>query len=173
MLLFIYVFHLHLQDGQYLRPSDPAYDQVLDSLAMVARHTPVPLLEALLRWRGKVRPHQHISTHVFMTTFLYVFYSKYIYIPCFAVNHQKGQMMHLHSRGRLLNIKSCLFHIISISFYQLFPLLLTSMPQFQQIINIDLLYIICIMCSRLDCIICSCMLSFVHSCARKYIFYLQ
>ncbi|OMO80204.1 protein furry-like protein [Corchorus olitorius] len=39
------------QDGQYLRPSDPAYEQVLDSLAMVARHTPVPLLEALLRWR--------------------------------------------------------------------------------------------------------------------------
>ncbi|KAF5206548.1 furry-like protein [Thalictrum thalictroides] len=39
------------QDGQYLRPSDPAYEQVLDSLAMVARHTPVPLLEALLKWR--------------------------------------------------------------------------------------------------------------------------
>ncbi|KAA8547862.1 hypothetical protein F0562_004291 [Nyssa sinensis] len=39
------------QDGQYLRSSDPAYEQVLDSLAMVARHTPVPLLEALLRWR--------------------------------------------------------------------------------------------------------------------------
>ncbi|CAL5372699.1 unnamed protein product [Camellia sinensis] len=38
-------------DGQYLRPSDPAYEQVLDSLAMVARHTPVPLLEALLTWR--------------------------------------------------------------------------------------------------------------------------
>ncbi|PHU27457.1 hypothetical protein BC332_05789 [Capsicum chinense] len=35
------------QDGQYLRPSDPAYEQVLDSLAMVACHTPVPLLEAL------------------------------------------------------------------------------------------------------------------------------
>lgn len=42
-----------LQDGQYLRPSDPAYEQVLDSLAMVARHTPVPLLEALLRWRER------------------------------------------------------------------------------------------------------------------------
>ncbi|WJX65780.1 hypothetical protein P8452_50403 [Trifolium repens] len=42
------------QDGQYLRPSDPAYEQVLDSLAMVARHTPVPLLEALLRWRERV-----------------------------------------------------------------------------------------------------------------------
>jgi len=41
------------QDGQYLRPSDPAYEQVLDSLAMVARHTPVPLLEALLRWRER------------------------------------------------------------------------------------------------------------------------
>ncbi|WMV18986.1 hypothetical protein MTR67_012371 [Solanum verrucosum] len=39
------------QDGQYLRPSDPAYEQVLDSLAMIARHTPGPLLEALLRWR--------------------------------------------------------------------------------------------------------------------------
>uniref|UniRef100_A0A7N0UI30 ARM repeat superfamily protein n=1 Tax=Kalanchoe fedtschenkoi TaxID=63787 RepID=A0A7N0UI30_KALFE len=39
------------QDGQYLRPSDPAYEQVLDSLAMVAQHTPVPLLEALLKWR--------------------------------------------------------------------------------------------------------------------------
>ena len=43
----------NLQDGQYLRPSDPAYEQVLDSLAMVARHTPVPLLEALLRWRER------------------------------------------------------------------------------------------------------------------------
>ncbi|KAK8714865.1 hypothetical protein V6N13_042211 [Hibiscus sabdariffa] len=44
------------QDGQYLRPSDPAYEQVLDSLAMVARHTPVPLLEALLRWREGESP---------------------------------------------------------------------------------------------------------------------
>ena len=41
------------QDGQYLRPSDPAYEQVLDSLAMISRHTPVPLLEALLRWRER------------------------------------------------------------------------------------------------------------------------
>ncbi|CAI9752774.1 unnamed protein product [Fraxinus pennsylvanica] len=44
------------QDGQYLRPSDPAYEQVLDSLAMVARHTPVPLLEALSRWRESESP---------------------------------------------------------------------------------------------------------------------
>ncbi|CAA6655790.1 unnamed protein product [Spirodela intermedia] len=44
------------QDGQYLRPSDPAYEQVLDSLAMVSRHTPVPLLEALLRWRESESP---------------------------------------------------------------------------------------------------------------------
>nr|DAD43759.1 TPA_asm: hypothetical protein HUJ06_001989 [Nelumbo nucifera] len=44
------------QDGQYLRPSDPAYEQVLDSLAMVARHTPIPLLEALLRWRESESP---------------------------------------------------------------------------------------------------------------------
>ncbi|GAB4840336.1 hypothetical protein Ancab_021103 [Ancistrocladus abbreviatus] len=44
------------QDGQYLCPSDPAYDQVLDSLAMVARHTPAPLLEALLRWRDSESP---------------------------------------------------------------------------------------------------------------------
>ncbi|CAI0458279.1 unnamed protein product [Linum tenue] len=44
------------QDGQYLRPSDPAYEQVLDSLAMIARHTPVPLLEALLRWRESESP---------------------------------------------------------------------------------------------------------------------
>ncbi|EXB53915.1 hypothetical protein L484_004181 [Morus notabilis] len=41
------------EDGQYLRPSDPAYEQVLDSLAMVARHTPLPLLEALLKWRER------------------------------------------------------------------------------------------------------------------------
>ncbi|KAM0835403.1 hypothetical protein ACQ4PT_062965 [Festuca glaucescens] len=40
-------------DGQYLRPSDPSYEQVLDSLAMVARHTPLPLLDALLRWRER------------------------------------------------------------------------------------------------------------------------
>ncbi|KAL3643848.1 hypothetical protein CASFOL_011780 [Castilleja foliolosa] len=45
-----------VQDGQYLRPSDPAYEQVLDSLAMVARHTPVPLLEALSRWRESESP---------------------------------------------------------------------------------------------------------------------
>lgn len=44
------------QDGQYLRPSDPAYEQVLDSLAMVAKHTPVPLLEALLKWRESESP---------------------------------------------------------------------------------------------------------------------
>ncbi|XWS34789.1 hypothetical protein CRYUN_Cryun21dG0067500 [Craigia yunnanensis] len=44
------------QDGQYLRPSDPAYEQVLDSLAMIARHMPVPLLEALLRWRESESP---------------------------------------------------------------------------------------------------------------------
>lgn len=50
------------QDGQYLRPSDPAYEQVLDSLAMIARHTPVPLLEALLRWRERCL----ISFYLFM-----------------------------------------------------------------------------------------------------------
>ncbi|KAM3306018.1 protein furry like isoform X1 [Capsicum chacoense] len=44
------------QDGQYHRPSDPAYEQVLDSLAMIARHTPIPLLEALLRWRESESP---------------------------------------------------------------------------------------------------------------------
>lgn len=44
------------QDGLYLRPSDPAYEQVLDSLAMIARHTPVPLLEALLKWRESESP---------------------------------------------------------------------------------------------------------------------
>jgi hypothetical protein len=45
--------NFNYQDGQYLRPSDPSYEQVLDSLAMVARHTPLPLLEALLRWRER------------------------------------------------------------------------------------------------------------------------
>ncbi|KAL8161301.1 hypothetical protein V2J09_012790 [Rumex salicifolius] len=49
------------QDGQYLSPSDPTYDQVLDSLAMVARHTPVPLLEALLRWRESESPSPKIG----------------------------------------------------------------------------------------------------------------
>ncbi|KAJ3672294.1 hypothetical protein LUZ60_007015 [Juncus effusus] len=44
------------QDAEYLRSSDPSYEQVLDSLAMVARHTPVPLLEALLRWRESESP---------------------------------------------------------------------------------------------------------------------
>ncbi|GMH01923.1 hypothetical protein Nepgr_003762 [Nepenthes gracilis] len=44
------------QDGQYLSPFDPAYDQVLDSLAMVARHTPAPLLDALLKWRESESP---------------------------------------------------------------------------------------------------------------------
>ncbi|CAM6088431.1 unnamed protein product [Calypogeia fissa] len=44
------------QDGQYLRASDPVYEQVLDSLAMVAHHTPEPLLEALLKWRESESP---------------------------------------------------------------------------------------------------------------------
>eukprot|EP00850_Spirogloea_muscicola_P016988 SM000142S00502 [mRNA] locus=s142:28293:45159:+ [translate_table: standard] len=44
------------QDGQYLRISDPPYEQVLDSLAMVATHTPLPLLEALLKWRESESP---------------------------------------------------------------------------------------------------------------------
>ncbi|KVI08969.1 Armadillo-type fold [Cynara cardunculus var. scolymus] len=44
------------QDGQYLQQSDPAYERVLDSLALVARHTPVLLLEALLRWRDIESP---------------------------------------------------------------------------------------------------------------------
>lgn len=52
-MFFNLLYMVNLQDGQYLRPSDPAYEQVLDSLAMVARHTPVPLLEALLRWRER------------------------------------------------------------------------------------------------------------------------
>ncbi|KAG6602549.1 Protein furry-like-like protein, partial [Cucurbita argyrosperma subsp. sororia] len=53
------------QDGQYLRPSDPAYEQVLDSLAMVATHTPVPLLEALLRWRESESPKGANNTSTF------------------------------------------------------------------------------------------------------------
>ncbi|KAL3692961.1 hypothetical protein R1sor_006612 [Riccia sorocarpa] len=44
------------QDWQYLRASDPMYEQVLDSLAMVAHHTPKPLLEALLKWRESESP---------------------------------------------------------------------------------------------------------------------
>ncbi|KAK9134183.1 hypothetical protein Syun_013513 [Stephania yunnanensis] len=64
------------QDGQFLRPSDPAYEQVLDSLAMVARHTPVPLLEALLKWRER-------SIAQFIRSVL---------------NHQRVQMMLLHFR---------------------------------------------------------------------------
>ncbi|GKA17859.1 furry homolog-like protein [Tanacetum coccineum] len=45
-----------LHDGQFVRPSDSAYDQVLESLALVARHMPVPLLEGLLRWRDTESP---------------------------------------------------------------------------------------------------------------------
>lgn len=44
------------QDGQHLRASDPAYEQVLDSLAMAAHYTPVPLLEALSKWRESESP---------------------------------------------------------------------------------------------------------------------
>lgn len=44
------------QDGQYLRASEPAYEQVLDSLAMAAHFTPVPLLEALSKWRESDTP---------------------------------------------------------------------------------------------------------------------
>uniref|UniRef100_A0A6N2L505 Uncharacterized protein n=1 Tax=Salix viminalis TaxID=40686 RepID=A0A6N2L505_SALVM len=32
---------------------DNSWMLVLDSLAMIARHTPVPLLEALLKWRER------------------------------------------------------------------------------------------------------------------------
>lgn len=44
------------QDGQYLRASEPAYEQVLDSLAMAAHYTPMPLLEALCKWRESDTP---------------------------------------------------------------------------------------------------------------------
>ncbi|XP_076893206.1 uncharacterized protein LOC143545157 [Bidens hawaiensis] len=46
----------YLHDGNYNRPLDPAYEQVLDSLALVARHMPVSLFEALLRWRDIESP---------------------------------------------------------------------------------------------------------------------
>ncbi|XP_052624495.1 uncharacterized protein LOC111876656 isoform X2 [Lactuca sativa] len=52
-------------DGRYLRPSDPAYEQVLDSLALVARHMPIPLLEALLRWRDSESPKGANDTSAF------------------------------------------------------------------------------------------------------------
>ncbi|KAI5056545.1 hypothetical protein GOP47_0028363 [Adiantum capillus-veneris] len=45
------VFFNSFFDGQYLRASEPAYEQVLDSLAMAAHYTPMPLLEALCKWR--------------------------------------------------------------------------------------------------------------------------
>eukprot|EP00897_Mesotaenium_endlicherianum_P002114 jgi/Mesen1/1930/ME000146S01025 len=47
---------VQFQDGQYLRNSDPAYEQALDSLALVASHAPAPLLEALLQWRESESP---------------------------------------------------------------------------------------------------------------------
>ncbi|GAA0146188.1 scaffold/adaptor protein [Lithospermum erythrorhizon] len=62
-----------VHDGQYLRPSDPAYEQVLDSLAMVARHTPVPLLEALLRWRDRYIVDIHFL--VFLNTLKLLYYN--------------------------------------------------------------------------------------------------
>ncbi|KAI3721956.1 hypothetical protein L2E82_32976 [Cichorium intybus] len=52
-------------DGRYLRSSDPAYEQVLDSLALVARHMPIPLLEALLRWRDIESPKGANDTSAF------------------------------------------------------------------------------------------------------------
>ncbi|KAK1410220.1 hypothetical protein QVD17_36755 [Tagetes erecta] len=54
-----------LHDGHYNRPSDPAYEQVLDSLALVARHMPVSLLEALLRWRDIESPKGANDTSTF------------------------------------------------------------------------------------------------------------
>nr|XP_043633528.1 protein furry homolog-like [Erigeron canadensis] len=54
-----------LLDGKYIRPSDPAYDQVLASLALVARHMPVPLFEALLRWRDSESPKGANDTSTF------------------------------------------------------------------------------------------------------------
>lgn len=50
------VLTTQVQGGQYLRPSDPGHGQVLDSLAIVAQHTPVPILEDLLRWRENEYP---------------------------------------------------------------------------------------------------------------------
>ncbi|KAF5769782.1 putative Cell morphogenesis protein [Helianthus annuus] len=55
----------HLHDGHYHRPLDPAYEQVLDSLALVARHMPVSLLEALLRWRDIESPKGANDTSTF------------------------------------------------------------------------------------------------------------
>ncbi|KAL4577336.1 hypothetical protein LXL04_013444 [Taraxacum kok-saghyz] len=52
-------------DGRYFRPLDPAYEQVLDSLALVAQHMPVPLLEALLRWRETESPKGANDTSAF------------------------------------------------------------------------------------------------------------
>ncbi|KAF3650550.1 putative kanadaptin-like [Capsicum annuum] len=46
----------YVQEGRYLRPSNPAFEQVLASLAMVAHHSPVPLLVAFLRWRESESP---------------------------------------------------------------------------------------------------------------------
>ncbi|KAL2904779.1 Cell morphogenesis protein PAG1 [Bienertia sinuspersici] len=63
------------QDGQYLSPSDPAYDQVLDSLAMVARHTPVPLLEALLKWRESESPKGANDASTFQRKRVFVLWS--------------------------------------------------------------------------------------------------
>ncbi|KAD7479458.1 hypothetical protein E3N88_02594 [Mikania micrantha] len=54
-----------LHDGHYIRSSDPAYEQVLDSLALVARHMPVSLLEALLRWRDIESPKGANDTSTF------------------------------------------------------------------------------------------------------------
>lgn len=61
------------QDGQYLRPSDPAYEQVLDSLAMIARHTPVPLLEALLRWRERWVESPYLPFYIYFFSFPAIF----------------------------------------------------------------------------------------------------
>ncbi|KAI3794046.1 hypothetical protein L1987_36671 [Smallanthus sonchifolius] len=55
-----------LRDGHYSRPSDPAYEQVLDSLALVARHMPVSLLEELLRWRDIESPKGANDTSTFL-----------------------------------------------------------------------------------------------------------
>lgn len=48
--------HFQMVQALYLQAPDPAYEKGLDSLGMVARHAPVHVFEALLKWRESNSP---------------------------------------------------------------------------------------------------------------------
>uniref|UniRef100_A0A0E0K7B1 Cell morphogenesis protein N-terminal domain-containing protein n=1 Tax=Oryza punctata TaxID=4537 RepID=A0A0E0K7B1_ORYPU len=104
------------QDGQYLRPSDPSYEQVLDSLAMVARHTPLPLLEALLRWRESESPKGAHDASTFQKKKLWVGLENFVFDWLINADRVVSQVEYpslVDLRGLLLDLVAQLLGALS------------------------------------------------------------